>query len=327
MYTHAQRSPLLDRERRRKTERLVIHFPKAAHKNFSNFLSSTKKLLDARAQLFCNALRGLFAAGGVGFEPTTTGLGGPNSRSVIDYATVKQDFEVWLRSRSLTDDYVKGILSDLRRFGCPLRLPIDVAKMFQSLSVGQKHGLIRAVRNLLNFYEAQGFAEKAWLDLLRKNIPRDEVGFDINVPVEEQIVGSLKQLSSDGGHAVYFAIYNLILDSGLRVIEAVRLIEDLDHVQIEKVNGFYVATLGMMRKVKLAYYAFFTEYTMELLRKLPYTIGYEAARKLKAKPISSEVIAGLVPNATLVKVLGGGHNFSVEMRGEFNREVLNFLKN
>jgi len=219
----------------------------------------------------------------VGFEPTTTGLGGPNRCSVIDYATVKQDFQVWLRSRSLTDDYIKGILSSLRRFGSPLRLPIDVAKMFQNLSVGQKHGLIRAVRNLLNFYEAQGFAEKAWLDLLRKNIPRDEVGFDINVPAEEQIVDSLKQLSSDAGHEVYFAIYNLILDSGIRVIEAVRLVEDLDHVQIEKANGFYVATLGMMRKVKLAYYAFFTEYTMELLRKLPWTIGYEAARKLKAK--------------------------------------------
>jgi pimeloyl-ACP methyl ester carboxylesterase len=45
------------------------------------------------------------------------------------------------------------------------------------------------------------------------------------------------------------------------------------------------------------------------------------------KPISSEVIASLVPNAKLVKVLGGGHNFPVEMRGEFNREVLDFLRN
>jgi len=44
-------------------------------------------------------------------------------------------------------------------------------------------------------------------------------------------------------------------------------------------------------------------------------------------PASSEVIASLVPNAKLAKVLGGGHNFSVEMRGEFNREVLNFLRN
>jgi len=45
------------------------------------------------------------------------------------------------------------------------------------------------------------------------------------------------------------------------------------------------------------------------------------------KPISSEVIASLVPNAKLVKVLGGGHNFHIEMRGEFNKEVLNFLRN
>jgi pimeloyl-ACP methyl ester carboxylesterase len=45
------------------------------------------------------------------------------------------------------------------------------------------------------------------------------------------------------------------------------------------------------------------------------------------KPISSEVIASLVPNAKLVKVLGGGHNFPIEMKGRFNREVLNFLRN
>jgi len=45
------------------------------------------------------------------------------------------------------------------------------------------------------------------------------------------------------------------------------------------------------------------------------------------KPVSSDVIASLVPNAKLVKVLGGGHNFPIEMRGEFNREVLDFLRN
>ena len=44
-------------------------------------------------------------------------------------------------------------------------------------------------------------------------------------------------------------------------------------------------------------------------------------------PVSPEVIASLVPGAKLVKVLGGGHNFSVEMSSEFNREILDFLKN
>jgi pimeloyl-ACP methyl ester carboxylesterase len=44
------------------------------------------------------------------------------------------------------------------------------------------------------------------------------------------------------------------------------------------------------------------------------------------KPVSSEVRAGKIPNAKLVKVEGGSHYFSFEMKNVFNREVLNFLK-
>ena len=44
------------------------------------------------------------------------------------------------------------------------------------------------------------------------------------------------------------------------------------------------------------------------------------------KPVSSEVIAGKITNAKLVKVEGGSHYFSFEMKNVFNREVLNFLK-
>jgi len=44
------------------------------------------------------------------------------------------------------------------------------------------------------------------------------------------------------------------------------------------------------------------------------------------RPVSSEVIASLIPKAKLVKVLGGGHSFPMEMSGEFIKEVLNFLR-
>ncbi len=42
-------------------------------------------------------------------------------------------------------------------------------------------------------------------------------------------------------------------------------------------------------------------------------------------PRSSEVLAERIPNARLVKVEGGSHSFFVEMRGRFNKEVLDFL--
>ena len=43
-------------------------------------------------------------------------------------------------------------------------------------------------------------------------------------------------------------------------------------------------------------------------------------------PHFSEVIASQIPNAKLVKVEGGSHAFFMEMRGRFNKEVLDFLK-
>ena len=43
-------------------------------------------------------------------------------------------------------------------------------------------------------------------------------------------------------------------------------------------------------------------------------------------PRSSEEIASRIPNARLVKVEGGSHAFFMEMRGRFNREILDFLR-
>lgn len=43
-------------------------------------------------------------------------------------------------------------------------------------------------------------------------------------------------------------------------------------------------------------------------------------------PSMSDLLASRIPNATLVKVKGGSHAFFMEMRGRFNKEVLDFLR-
>jgi len=43
-------------------------------------------------------------------------------------------------------------------------------------------------------------------------------------------------------------------------------------------------------------------------------------------PSSSEVLANGIPGAKLIKFEGGSHAFFIEMRGEFNQEVLDFLR-
>ena len=44
------------------------------------------------------------------------------------------------------------------------------------------------------------------------------------------------------------------------------------------------------------------------------------------RPSSTEVIANRITNAKLVKVDGGPHALFVAMKGRFNREVLDFLR-
>jgi pimeloyl-ACP methyl ester carboxylesterase len=41
---------------------------------------------------------------------------------------------------------------------------------------------------------------------------------------------------------------------------------------------------------------------------------------------SSEQLANMITDARLVKINGGSHAFFMEMRGRFNKEVLDFLR-
>lgn len=63
--------------------------------------------------------------------------------------------------------------------------------------------------------------------------------------------------------------FNLASDSGLRLTETVKLIEDFKANAAKKTERFYVIYAGMFRKSKVAYYDFFTGYTIRLLKQLP----------------------------------------------------------
>ena len=56
------------------------------------------------------------------------------------------------------------------------------------------------------------------------------------------------------------------------------------------------------------------------------TLVITGTRDRVVPPVSSEVIAGRIPGAKLVKIDGGSHAIHMEMRGRFNKEVLDFLR-
>jgi intergrase/recombinase len=136
--------------------------------------------------------------------------------------------------------------------------------MFSKLSLGQAHNLNRALRSFLNFAELKGYRTE-WLNTLRKAIPKDIRGYDLKVPEEKQIIASIKKL--DQAPLKYRALWNLLLDSGLRLTEACRLINQFE-TPVEFNNlGFYRVTLGYFRGAKLAFTAYFTKYTLNLIQQ------------------------------------------------------------
>ncbi|MDD1725914.1 MAG: alpha/beta hydrolase [Euryarchaeota archaeon] len=66
--------------------------------------------------------------------------------------------------------------------------------------------------------------------------------------------------------------------------------------------------------------------TLDRLNRIQATTLVLAGTKDRViDPSASELLASRIPHAKLVLVEGGSHSFYIEMRGQFNREVLSFL--
>ena len=144
--------------------------------------------------------------------------GRPRGSLTISYPESKAEFVEYLQSKHFNERYARCMISYLDRNVSELQEPMDVVKIFSKLTVGQQHNLSRALRTFLNFVELKGINVE-YLNSLRKAIPKDRVGADLNVPTESEILASLSKLKDMP--VKYQALYSLLSDSGLRVIEAV----------------------------------------------------------------------------------------------------------
>lgn len=244
--------------------------------NLSKTLESTlNQLLEAQnTPLFFS--EGFFSekrkvlAGPEGFEPSFSGSEEPSfmKRSFtkktfsLKWLDDKEKFEAWLESEDYSQDFKTDVLSYLRKYVSEIREPFDIVDMFGKIQKGKRH-LALALRTLFNFYEAIGISS-AYLDYLRKAIPNVRCGIDLKIPSEPQILDSLKRLPR--APVKYQAVYNLLLDSGLRLAESVELINNF--TEAEAVNGFYRSELAMFRGEKQAYYGHFTERTLSLIKQV-----------------------------------------------------------
>jgi len=197
----------------------------------------------------------------------------------IDYSRYKDVFINWLKNiKGLSSGTIKQRIRYLDKFARPIRTPTELWNIFGSdLIDSQKRHLANGYRSLFRFYEAQGWANKQRCDILRANLPKLKSGIDLNVPTEQEICRSLKRINGIKKEKKVFTLYNLLLDSGLRLVEGIKLLKDYysNTLNLEKQNGFYVAPLANFRGTKLAYYGFMSDYTLGLMKQNNCVLNYK----------------------------------------------------
>ncbi len=192
----------------------------------------------------------------------------PGTRLGNTESTIKKsDFFEYLDVFGYTKATVNDVLRYLDKFGVNFLGPQDVIHLFSGVNRAKRH-LILAVRILLNYCETLGY-EKKYLDSLRAAIPRVKSGVDLRIPSEKEILDSLNKLES--APRKYSAVYNLLLDSGLRLVEGVTLINEFRDA--EEVNGFFRCHIGKFRGNKHAYYGHFSENTLNQIQEVKEEIG------------------------------------------------------
>lgn len=170
-----------------------------------------------------------------------------------------------MQAKRISTAYKRALLTYLDRFlaDATIEKPLDIHKLFVETSSGQSNNLGKALSQFLNYLELDGL-DKAFLDSLRKAIPAQNKGVDNDVPSEALVKESLTRLYELlPKHQV---IYNLILDSGLRVTEAVRVLAEFKHEKAVALNGgFYRVGTYWMRGKKNSFACYFTEPVYEEL--------------------------------------------------------------
>lgn len=120
--------------------------------------------------------------------------------------------------------------------------------MFSKVKTAKRH-MILAFMILLNYCDILGYNEN-YLNKLRSAIPKVSSGIDLKIPSEKEILDSLNKLEDVPQR--YLAVYNLLFDSGLRLIEGFTLINEFKGA--EEINGFFRCNLAKFKGNRHAYY-------------------------------------------------------------------------
>jgi intergrase/recombinase len=197
-----------------------------------------------------------------GFGPGSSARKAYNSSETqLQWPILRSGFLTYLSANGYGTKYVEDLLHYLDEYVTVINGPADILSIFSRVKKGRRHVWL-GLRVLFNYLEALG-SDTEQLNALRKALPKVTCGVDLKVPSEQTIKESLSRLSRAPWK--YQVLYNLLVDSGLRLVEAVKVIREFKAENVERVGEFHRMELGEFRGTKQAYYAYFAEFTFKML--------------------------------------------------------------
>ena len=184
---------------------------------------------------------------------------------VISWPKIRAEFMEWSRRIAChSEEHRAKMVSYLDRYVSVIRGPEDLKRVLLRCERGRRH-LQVALKNLFKFLvEWKGWPEEV-IKPLRDLVRVDKPSEDDNVPDEEDIIKALRTLGY--GDVRYLALYNLMLDSGIRLRHAVELLRAWDDKKLKACDGFYIYNYGKSRGPKKQRFVFLTPYTVELIHR------------------------------------------------------------
>ena len=188
----------------------------------------------------------------------------------ISWKEVRNGFLVWAEGR-FGSRYVKDLRNTLDRWSPFIRSVEDVDRLFAGDFPGKRH-LWFGICNLLKYCASHGWSEGEIRILIESMPPVRKANPDNKVPKEAYVLETLRKLK-DAPPQVQ-AVYSLVLDSAIRPLHAVEIINGFDGGRLEKCGGgFYKYLVSIERGIKHTFVAFISLETLSMIQKAERLIG------------------------------------------------------
>jgi len=169
----------------------------------------------------------------------------------INYNEVRRDFISWMYERC-SKKHVDNIVNYLDKYLTKvISNPKELFYLIRSVKRGKRH-LCMGIRDLLKFYEMFDLMREESLAKYRKVVKIPKTNTDDYVPDDGKVISAFKKFKNEK----YRILFKLLAFSGIRLIEAIRLLSNFNKDRLIVNQKVAKYALSLDRGTKKIFYAY-----------------------------------------------------------------------